>query len=358
MATAESLLKPALLARLNRDEILRFCTSADCAVVYFGAAGGRFDVGDVQVEVFQKSAAPGRLVCYCFEHSVADVEADATALEGPQLAALIAEKCRAGLDACVTKNPQGACCLGNVRQIAKGAGGSVTPASTASCCGASPEPPTAPVAQAKRPQKDAGRWTAVGALLAAVLSSACCWLPLAFIGAGASVVGVASFFEAYRLWFLGATGLLLAAGFYFVYFRKPRCAPGDACAVPNPRLQRFNRGMLWVATVFAVGFAAFPNYVGVLVGGDGSAVAASAPGAPVGALHTYTIEGMTCEGCSALVINAVSSVDGVAEVTVSYAEKQASVRFDSGARPDDTAVVNAIGTLGYTAAPKAPAGRD
>jgi hypothetical protein len=108
----------------------------------------------------------------------------------------------------------------------------------------------------------------IGALTAAILSSACCWLPLALIGFGVSAAGVASFFEAYRGILLTVTIVLLGTGFYYVYLRKPKCAPGDACVVPSPRLLRINKIMLWGVTLFVVVFAAFPNYVGGFVSAD------------------------------------------------------------------------------------------
>lgn len=128
---------------------------------------------------------------------------------------------------------------------------------------------TQPSPQAMPREHNVGMWSAGGALTAAVLSSACCWLPLALIGVGVSAAGVGGFFEAYRIHFLVVTALLLGTGFYFVYVRKPKCASCEACAVPNPKLQRFNKIMLWTATVFVLGFAAFPNYVGYVLGGFG-----------------------------------------------------------------------------------------
>ena len=102
-------------------------------------------------------------------------------------------------------------------------------------------------ATAGKPRK-AGLWATGGAMVSAVLSSACCWLPLLLIAFGASAAGISSLLEAYRPYLLGLTGLFLATGFYSVYFRKQQCAPGEACAVPNSKLKRFNKVMLWVAT--------------------------------------------------------------------------------------------------------------
>ena len=70
----------------------------------------------------------------------------------------------------------------------------------------------------------AGMLAATGAVVTAILSSACCWLPLLLLAFGASAVGVSSWFEKYRLIFLGITALMLASGYYLVYFKAPTCS--------------------------------------------------------------------------------------------------------------------------------------
>ena len=112
----------------------------------------------------------------------------------------------------------------------------------------------------------AGLFAASGSVVAAVIASACCWLPLLLLAFGLSAAGVSAWFEAVRPFFLGVTAILLGAGFYLAYFRKEKCVPGTACATPNPKLKRFNRVMLSVATVAVVAFVFFPNYVGFVTG--------------------------------------------------------------------------------------------
>jgi hypothetical protein len=194
-----------------------------------------------------------RPVCYCFEHTVKEIEAEILATGTSQVADEITEKCRQGLDRCEETNPQGSCCLGNVRRAMKEARQtgrnrptiSATAGEPESCCAlGSTDGKDAPLGRSH----NAGLWATTGAVVSAILSSACCWLPLLLIAFGASAAGVAGLLEAYRPHLLGATGLLLASGFYLVYFRKAKCGPGEACAVPNPRLRRFNKITLWVAT--------------------------------------------------------------------------------------------------------------
>lgn len=353
--TPRSLLHDEATVRLNGAIDVRFCKRGDCDVVYFGEGGLRFGTADVRVPVFQKSRAPDRFACYCFEHTVADLAGEVRRTGSSQAPDLIAANCKQGLDRCEEMNPQGACCLGNVRQVVKEAAAGVAPGTSADaeapddCCApasARAEPEIADAGPSRRP-RSAGLWSAGGALVAALLSSACCWLPLLLIGVGASAAGVAGFFEAYRAWFLGATGLLLGAGFYFVYFRKPKCAPGEACEVPNPRLQRLNRIMLWVATAFVVAFAAFPNYVGVSLGGGGGGDAVAAEVA--GVTRTYAIDGMTCEGCVAHVREALGALPGVAAAVVSYPDRRARVTFEAGAPVDHAGVLAAVAGVGYRA---------
>jgi hypothetical protein len=115
-----------------------FCANSGCLVVFFSSAGDRFMVGDVASLVFQKSSDDGRLVCYCFEHSVREVEADAVLHSSSTIAAQIRENCRAGRDDCRVENPQGACCLGNVMAVVRHAL-ELTDSEDAGCARCDPE---------------------------------------------------------------------------------------------------------------------------------------------------------------------------------------------------------------------------
>jgi len=378
MPTLGALLLPDAKER-RAEGPYRFCRTGSCEVVYFDEAHDvTFETVDLRVPVFQKSADPLRPVCYCFDHTVRSIQDEVAARGASDVPETIGKKCKAGLDDCEHNNPQGSCCLGNVRRVVKdaveAAGGVQEPRAEAhDCCSSSEEskpmasnidapnsesardccapksaasPPTVePPATSSR----AGLLSSGGAVLGALFASACCWLPLLLIGMGASTVGVAGFFETYRPYFLVATAGLLGAGFYFVYFRKPKCAPGEACEVPNPRLQRINKVSLWLATVLVVAFATFPNYVGTFFGDDGSGTAVAAQ-TPMDTSRTYTVEGMTCEGCTGHIRTAVGALPNVKAVEVSYADGTATVVFEGDA-VDDEAVTQAVESAGYTARP-------
>lgn len=108
--------------RLDAAGDYRFCKSGSCEVVYFHEkTGERFIRRDLKVPIFQKSMDPSRTVCYCFEHTVAGIVEEVRRTGTSKVPEEIAEKCRRGLDRCEELNPQGACCLGNVKQVVQNA---------------------------------------------------------------------------------------------------------------------------------------------------------------------------------------------------------------------------------------------
>ncbi|NJN19202.1 MAG: hypothetical protein HC822_24595 [Oscillochloris sp.] len=115
----------AISLREVPDKEYRFCASPECAVVYYAPGTGNTLTRDqLRERVYQKE--PGHddvLICYCFRHTMSSVnhsEMDARATVLGDITAGI----KAGQCACDLRNPQGSCCLGNVRAlIALGASG-------------------------------------------------------------------------------------------------------------------------------------------------------------------------------------------------------------------------------------------
>jgi len=117
----------------------RFCATPGCPVAWFSEAG-RIPVSASRVRIGQKETAPDRPLCYCFGHAASDVVAEVRATGSSTIPARIAERCRRGEDRCELTNPQGSCCLGDVRAVLKQAQADATPRS-ASC---SPDPHASP----------------------------------------------------------------------------------------------------------------------------------------------------------------------------------------------------------------------
>jgi len=169
-------------------------------------------------------------------------------------------------------------------------------------------------------------WSTPAAVGSAIFSSACCWLPLLLLAFGLSAGGVVGFFESVRPYFLAAAVVFLGAGFYLAYLRKRACKPGEACAVPNRKGQRFNHGMLWVAAAFVIVFALFPYYSPALVRTFADTPASiGTDTAAIGTTRVFHIEGMTCTACAAGLEVRLSKLTGVAEAKVSYAGETATI---------------------------------
>lgn len=97
-----------------------FCGTPECQVVYFSVGGLTLTKNNVRRPVTQKDAehAP---VCYCFGFTPEMVRAEIAASGKSTVVERIATEMKADLCACEIRNPQGSCCLGNVKAAVKAA---------------------------------------------------------------------------------------------------------------------------------------------------------------------------------------------------------------------------------------------
>ncbi len=97
----------------------RFCSDPDCPTVYYSADGLQtFDESLLREKVYQKHLYdPDVFACYCFRHSRGSIQREI----GDQGRSTVLEDINAGIQAgqcaCDIRNPQGSCCLGNVRAL-------------------------------------------------------------------------------------------------------------------------------------------------------------------------------------------------------------------------------------------------
>lgn len=203
--------------------------------------------------------------------------------------------------------------------------------------------------------RNAGGTSALGAVITAVLSSACCWLPLLLLAFGASAAGMSAFFERWRPLFGTVSIAFLAVAFWQVYFRKSPCASGackdDACGSSRRRRPVFPQVMLWTAAVFVAAFVLFPRYAGVVADTlyGQTAVVGATNDSSLSTLR-FDVAGMTCEACAVTLQADLAKIDGVAGVEVDYGSKSAVIET---AAPDDAVeqIEAAAKRHGYTAVP-------
>ncbi len=104
---------------------------------------------------------------------------------------------------------------------------------------------------------------AVGGVAAAAVSALCCAGPILAVTLGISGAGFAATFEPLRPYFLAATALFLAVGFYGVYATPAEaCVGKGGCATLDEALRKRKRekAMLWTAAVLSGAFVTFPTW--------------------------------------------------------------------------------------------------
>jgi copper chaperone CopZ len=334
-ATLHALVRDEFQARIAADADYHFCDAKGCDVVYFAADGSTITKPQIRVEVGIKEATGERPLCYCFGHSVATIKEELRTKGRSDALEDIRRKIAERGCACERTNPSGACCLGVVGRAIETARSEVN---------------------GRPPGGAAETISKVGTVLSAIVASACCWLPLVLLAFGVSGAGIAGALEFYRPALIAVTAVFLVAAFYFTYRpRKAAAAPADCCAARDSccataggsrrlGMRALNKVVLWVVTFIAIAFLCFPGYVSFFL--TGRRTAETAPNDAAVRTTAFAVEGMTCEGCSALVGKAIEAVPGVLSVRVDYGRQRAVV-FTAADCPDPTeAVLRALDNAG------------
>ena len=118
IVTLKHMVRPELLEVVNKPGFL-FCRAADCPLVYFHPAGETLEKSDLRVRVGLKETADPVPVCYCFGFTERMLLEEIRATGDTTIPERITAEMKADHCACETRNPQGSCCLGNVKAAAK-----------------------------------------------------------------------------------------------------------------------------------------------------------------------------------------------------------------------------------------------
>ena len=111
---------------------------------------------------------------------------------------------------------------------------------------------------------DAPRWSTAASVLAgaaaAIGASACCAGPLVLVllGVGGAWGSRLVALERYQPYFIAAALAFFGFAYYRLYIQSARCAPGEACAVPQTRKRQ--RALFWAISVLALALMSSPLY--------------------------------------------------------------------------------------------------
>jgi hypothetical protein len=116
--TVKALLAVSLREVLYEEYFL--CKNTRCPVVYYSSGREQtFRIDQVREKVYHKEPENVEvMVCYCFRHTVGDLH-KASVEERQAVIENITSGINAGQCACDLRNPQGSCCLGDVRDLIK-----------------------------------------------------------------------------------------------------------------------------------------------------------------------------------------------------------------------------------------------
>ncbi len=185
-----------------------------------------------------------------------------------------------------------------------------------------------------------------GAVVAALAASSCCIGPLLLAVLGVGGAGAFATLAGYRPYILGVTAVLLAGGFYLTY-RKPRAAVGDACGCDKPRANRAGKIGLWIASGFVVLFAAAPPILGAIAERTATKPIAGASDVVL-AKAVLHVEGMDCQACSVHARKELAKVGGFHDLALDVPNQTLTLTFEPApGRPD--AYVKSLKDLGYEA---------
>jgi Zinc binding domain len=115
ITTLKNLLIPRAIERIEADVKYRFCSSKTCHVVYYSDKGQVFTTNDLKVSVYQKDDGDDTPICYCWGFTRQDIREEVLDCRVHKILPLILELTKRGRCHCSQTNPQGYCCLSNVR---------------------------------------------------------------------------------------------------------------------------------------------------------------------------------------------------------------------------------------------------
>jgi mercuric ion transport protein len=197
--------------------------------------------------------------------------------------------------------------------------------------------------------------------LAAILASTCCLGPLVLVALGFSGawIGNLTVLEPYRPIFIGAALVALFFAWRRIFRPAHACKPGEVCAIPQVRTTY--KLIFWIVAAWWWSRSPFPTSCRCSTDQEiimKKLCLTRGPGrhpchARLGRHQTVTLSvpGMTCAACPITVKKALSKVEGVSQVDVSFEKREAVVTFDD-AKTSVQKLTKATTNAGYPSSVK------
>lgn len=188
--------------------------------------------------------------------------------------------------------------------------------------------------------------TGIG-IFAAIAASLCCITPLLALLAGATGAAASlSWLEPVRPYLIG----LAVASLGFAWYRSlnsktnTACGPDDSCLVKKKSFFA-SKTFLLIITIAAIALIAFPYYAKIFYPNSQKQNVVVVESNNIQSA-SFSIKGMTCQGCETEVNNELYKVNGVIDAQTFYAKGISVVKFDkTKATPEQ--LKKAIAKTGY-----------
>ena len=182
-------------------------------------------------------------------------------------------------------------------------------------------------------------------LFSAIVASLCCITPVLALFSGATgIAATFSWIEPYRPILIGLTFSILG----FAWYRLTKPLPQNSNCVCGDDKPKFiqSKTFLFLVTIFAGFMLAFPYYSHLFYPNSNiEKQVFYVSERNVGELN-YSIQGMSCAGCEALIEHEVNQLEGILEVNADYDTSSTFVKYDRGTiTPDE--IKTAIGKTSY-----------
>ncbi|MCH8121793.1 MAG: cation transporter [Bacteroidetes bacterium] len=193
-------------------------------------------------------------------------------------------------------------------------------------------------------------WGMMGAVGAALASSACCTIPFVLVSAGFGGAWLSNLtaLEPYRPIFILAALLFLGMAFW----KRYKSSNDPDCECEPAKNPRSGRVLLLVGTIATSALIISPWFLSAVSPSSAIATHSVDPSGHVLEV-VLEVDGMTCETCPATVKMALERIDGVLEANVSYEPPLATVRFDGFAVSLDD-LTRATSNVGFPSSPLQP----
>jgi copper chaperone CopZ len=203
------------------------------------------------------------------------------------------------------------------------------------CC-AVPSEKTQPTASQQVRAERLSILASIGAMLAGLLTSACCWLPALLAAVGVGSAGLGAKFVPYRPFFAIGALALIGIAFAVTYRRQPKEA---CCLTPTHKAQRFG---LWAALVIVLASLGFPKVMERFARSTSSISSAAMPEGV--RAFSFRIEGMSCPSCALAIAANLKRLPNVVDARVDFEKGEATI-FYRNKLPSKDAIAQTVASV-------------